>query len=145
MNQSERFKRFDLQKLLPEHSVLILDREQSVLTLLSSDAMIREQQLLSVSEMAVIEPLLANYPDYCPYEVVLSAMTGKSLDKCRERVLWGLEEGEVNAVMRPVRNLLGRCRLKMRPFGIEIRSMIHTGYLLVSLRKEVKDRVRVRE
>ena len=66
MNQSERFKRFDLQKLLPEHSVLILDREQSVLTLLSSDAMIREQQLLSASELSVIEALLVNYPDYCP-------------------------------------------------------------------------------
>jgi len=114
------------------------------LTLLGSET-IREQQLLSVSEMAVIEPLLSNYPDYCPYEVVLCAMTGRSLEKCRERVLWELEEGEVNAVMRPVRNLLGRCRLKMRPFGIEIRSMIHIGYLLVPLRRKVQDRVRVVE
>ncbi len=66
MDQDERFKRFDLQKLLPEHCVVILDREQDILTLLSSDAMIREQQLLSASELSVIEALLVNYPDYCP-------------------------------------------------------------------------------
>ncbi len=138
-----RFKRFELGTMLPERSALILDTEQGVLSLLRGDGeqMISEQQLLSPSEMAVIEALLTQYPDYCPYEAMLSAMTGKSLEKCRERVVWGLEEGEVDAVMRPVRNLLGRARMKLRPFGIDIRSMIQTGYMLIPLRKKIRERV----
>ncbi len=143
MTVMSRFVRFDLKALLPEQSTLILDREQGVLSLLGGGAEkeISEQQLLTPSEMPVIQALLSNYPDYCPYEVVLSAMTGKSLEKCRERVLWGLQEGEVDVVMRPVRNLLGRARLKLRPFGIDIRSMLQTGYMLTPLRQRIRERV----
>jgi hypothetical protein len=138
-----RFKRFEIGPLLAEHNALILDAQQGVLSLLSVDGKqtISEQQLLTPSEMPVIDALLGSYPDYCPYEVVLWAMTGKSLEKCRERVLWGLEEGEVDVVMRPVRNLLGRARLKLRPFGIDIRSMIQTGYMLTPLRQRIRERV----
>ena len=95
--------------------------------------------------MPVIETLLTNYPDYCPYEVVLSAMMDKSLEKCRERVLWGLEEGAVDVVVRPARNLLGRARLKLRPFGIDIRSMIQIGYMLTPLKKKIRERVEMEE
>ena len=137
-----RFKRFTLPKLLPTASILLLDTEQGVLSLLT-EGTITEQQLVSPSEMYVIEALLSNHPDYCPYEAVLSAMTGKSLEQCRERVLWGLDEGAIDVVMRPVRNLLGRCRMKLRPFGIQVRSMIHTGYVLVPMKAGFREQVRV--
>ena len=70
-------------------------------------------------------------------------MTGKSIEQCREKVLWGLEEGAVDVVMRPVRNLLGRCRMKLRPFGIEIKSIVHMGYLLVPLKRKSGARIPV--
>jgi hypothetical protein len=70
-------------------------------------------------------------------------MTGKSIDQCREKVLWGIEEGTVDVVMRPVRNLLGRCRMKLRPFGIEVKSIVHMGYLLVPLKRKSGTRVSV--
>jgi len=92
-----RFERFEIGTLLPERSALVLDTELGVRSLLvcAEDGKqgMGEQQLLTPSEMPVIQTLLASYPDYCPYEVVLSAMTRKSLEKCRERVLWGLQEG----------------------------------------------------
>jgi len=43
--------------------------------------------------------------------------------------------------MRPVRNLLGRARLKLRPFGIDIRSMIQKGYMLIPLKQRRPSRV----
>ena len=42
--------------------------------------------------------------------------------------------------MRPVRNVLSRTRLKTRAFGIEISSILETGYILmyVSQRRQVQ-------
>ena len=139
---SQQFKNFQLQPLLPETNHLILNYDQGILSQVTNEEIL-EQQLLSPSEMYVIDALLKNYPEYCPYEIVLSAMTGKSVDACREKVLWGLEEGTVDVVMRPVRNLLGRCRMKLRPFGIEVKSLVHMGYLLVPLRRTSGTRVKV--
>jgi hypothetical protein len=106
---------------------------------------ITEQQLFSPGEMFVIQALLENAPDYCPYEVVLAAITGKSVERCRARLGEADEEGAIDALMRPVRNLLARCRLKLRPFGIQVRSMVHTGYLLVPLKSGIRERVRMGE
>ncbi len=131
---AQQFKAFQLHPLLPENNRLILNYDQSILSLIMGEEIL-EQQLLSPGEMYMVAELLKNYPDYCPYELVLSAMTGKSIEKCREQVNWGLEEGTVDVVMRPVRNLLGRCRMKLRPFGIEIKSIVHMGYLLVPLKR----------
>jgi hypothetical protein len=138
----QQFKYFQLQPLLPEANQLILNYEQGILSLVHGEEML-EQQLLSPSETYVIDALLKNYPEYCPYEEVLSAMTGKSIEACREKVQWGLEEGTVDVVMRPVRNLLGRSRMKLRPFGIEIKSLVHMGYLLVPLKRKMGMRVKV--
>ena len=139
---SQQFKCFQLHPLLPETNQLILNYDQGILSLVTGEEIL-EQQLLSPSEMYVIDALLKNYPEYCPYEIVLSSMTGKSVDACREKVLWGLEEGTVDVVMRPVRNLLGRCRMKLRPFGIEVKSLVHMGYLLVPLKRKAGTRVKV--
>jgi hypothetical protein len=44
----------------------------------------------------------------------------------------GLEEnGSVNSIMQPVRNLFGPVRLKSRPFGIKIQSMVLTGSMFI--------------
>jgi hypothetical protein len=126
--------------LFPGGGALHLDLELGVLTLLKDNAL-QEQQLVSPSEMYIIEALLKNYPEYCPYEVVLSAMTGKSIEQCREKVLWGLEKGTVDVVMRPVRNLLGRCRMKLKPFGLEVKSMINMGYLIIPLKRRAGEKV----
>jgi hypothetical protein len=129
------FKRFTMPTLAPEGGIFVLNIEKGILSLLSGEELI-EQQLLTDSEMYLISELFAAYPDYCPYEVLLSAMSNESLEKCRQQVLWGLEEGTIDAVMRPVRNLLSRCRMKLHPFGIEITSLHETGYLLTPLKRK---------
>src|SRR6266487_4716886 len=88
LEHSERFKAYTLSRLLPEGDTLVLDSDQGVLSQMhqGEECMLREQQLLSPSEMYVVAALLDNYPDYCPYEVVLSEITGKSVEKCRARI-----------------------------------------------------------
>jgi hypothetical protein len=38
--------------------------------------------------------------------------------------------------MKPIRNILSRCRAKLHTFGIDIRSIHAEGYLLTALRAE---------
>jgi hypothetical protein len=133
---TQRFKHFCLQALTGDR-VLVLNGEQCILSAVAEGEIV-EQQMLAPSEMYVIEELLKTYPEYCPNEVLLSAMTGQSIERCQEKVLWGQEERAVDAVMRPVRNLLGRCRMKLRPFGVEIKSLTNMGYVLIPIKGRVR-------
>jgi hypothetical protein len=126
-----QYKRYELPTVL-NGDALILNTEKGILTQLAGEE-IKEQQLLTDTEMYLIAELLGIYPDYCPYEVLLSAQSNETLDKCHDRVQWALEEGTIDAVMRPVRNLLSRCRMKLHPFGLEITSLHETGYLLTPI------------
>jgi hypothetical protein len=135
--ERQRFTTYALDRILPEGDVLTLNSEQGVLTHLHQCAIV-EQQSLSPSEMYVVMALLDNHPDYAPYEVVLSEITGKSVEKCRARLEAAEEENAVDAVLKPVRNLLARVRLKLHPFGIRVRSMVHEGYVLIPAGKGLR-------
>ena len=58
---SQQIKDFPLNPLLPEKDRLILNYDQGILSLVGEEEIL-EQQLLSPSEMYVIEVLLKNYP-----------------------------------------------------------------------------------
>jgi len=99
--------------------------------------MLIEQQF-TTSEICVLMPLLEAYPYYCPYEVLLASFnTGKAtetaIERCRERLQEAQEAGVWDQEMRPVRNVLSRTRLKTRAFGIEISSILETGYILMHM------------
>jgi len=49
------------------------------------------------------------------------------------------ESGEWDALMCPMRNVLSRLRLKLRPFGIEIVSLVEVGYALVPARQRGRE------
>jgi hypothetical protein len=135
---AQRFKTFTLRPLFSEETQLVLDSESDVAVQLVAGEVVEVQHFTTL-EVVVAETFLESYPDYAPHEVVLSAMTGKSVERCRARILTSIEEnGTVDPVMRPVRNLLGRTRDKLRPFGIEIKALPQMGYLLVPLRKKMR-------
>jgi hypothetical protein len=41
-------------------------------------------------------------------------------------------------VVRPIRNLLSRCRMKLHPFGIEIKSLTTVGYVIIPVKGRVR-------
>lgn len=135
MEPTTRFRRYRFDQLV--EGTLYLDQESSSLVLLRDEQLV-ELQHLSPSEFFVVESLFDNYPDYCPYAHVLHAMTGKRLDKCVERVNWGIDNNAVDVVMRPVRNLLGRVREKLFPFDIQVKSLINMGYMLVPVKSGIR-------
>ena len=138
-NTDEEILHFSLQGLLPAGHMLALNTTLGTLSHLAieqdSPRMITEQQF-TTSEICVLMPLLEAHPYYCPYEVLLASfnngrITETAVARCRERLQAAQEEGVWDQEMRPVRNVLSRTRLKTRAFGIEISSILETGYILM--------------
>ena len=136
---NEEVLHFSLQGLLPSGHTLALNTSLGTLShLVCKDErpyMLMEQQF-TTSEICVLLPLLEAYPYYCPYEVLLTSFNGgrvndSAVARSRERLLEAQEAGVWDQEMRPVRNVLSRTRLKTRAFGIEISSILETGYILM--------------
>jgi hypothetical protein len=136
---TEEVLHFSLQGLLPMGHTLALNTTLGTLSHLvckqDRPHMLMEQQF-TTSEICVLMPLLESYPYYCPYEVLLASFTSgrvteTTIARCRKRLQEAQEAGVWDQEMRPVRNVLSRTRLKTRAFGIEISSILETGYILM--------------
>lgn len=134
---------FEMAKLLPGEQLLALNTKFGILTLLASQPetphpLVLGEQQFSVNEIRVLLPLLQLYPRYCPYEVMLASFNcGNTSEATVERFRIRLEEARFADVwdyeMRPTRNILSRTRLKLRELGIEVSSILETGYLLIPM------------
>ncbi len=137
---TQQFRLFPLPKVLPEGHVLVLNTHPYslstfVLTQLSAEAYgLVAQEVLTELEMYVLVELLEAYPHYCPYEVLRAAITDEILSQARTTVHRAVEQKTLDHSMKPIRNILSRCRAKLHTFGIEIRSIHAEGYILTALR-----------
>jgi len=126
--------------LLPEGHVLVLNTHPYslstfVLTELSGEVHgLVAQEVLTELEMYVLIALLESYPQYCPYEVLRAAITDEVVNHARVTVHRAVEHKTLNRSMKPIRNILSRCRAKVQVFGIDIRSIHAEGYILTPLR-----------
>ena len=146
----EEILHFSLQGLLPVDHMVALNTTLGTLSHLAyiqdHPRMLMEQQF-TTSEMCVLVPLMEAHPYYCSYETLLASfnnghVTESLVDQCRERLSEAKELGVWDNEMRPVRNVLSRTRLKTRMFGIEISSILETGYILMYINtEEAKDKL----
>src|SRR6266699_6622388 len=132
-----------LAGLLPEAHRLAIQRDLGPVARLYADTegvpRMQHVQWFTPIEMALVLALVEQYPHYCPYEVLLAHFTSTRvsepvIERMRQQAYEARESGEWDALMRPMRNVLSRVRLKLRPFGIEIVSLVEVGYALVPAR-----------
>ncbi|MGH2497586.1 MAG: hypothetical protein ACRDIV_23030 [Ktedonobacteraceae bacterium] len=134
---------YSLAGLLPAGHTLATNILLGTLSLIAQDAawpyprLLGEQQF-TMSELSLLLPLLDSHPHYCPYEVLLASfnyrlITEETIERGRQHLQDAQEEGLWDQEMRPVRNVLSRTRLKMRVVGVEIASILETGYVLMAL------------
>jgi hypothetical protein len=137
---TQQFRTFSLPALLPEGHVLVLNTHPYslstfVLTQLSAEVHgLVAQEVLTELEMYVLLALLEAYPQYCPYEELRAAITDEVVSQARTIVYRAAENKTLNRSMKPVRNILSRCRAKLQVFGIDIRSIHAEGYILIATR-----------
>ena len=130
---------FSLEGTLPAEHILVLNRQFVTLSYLSRGVdrprLVMQQQFTN-SELSLLLPLLELFPHYCPYEVMFAnfyngTITDEKVEHCRQLLYKALEEGVWDQQLRPIRNVLSRTRFKLRPFGIDISSILETGYILL--------------
>ena len=131
---------FSLQDTLPAGHILVLNTSSGTLSYLcrrdGERAQLMMQQQFTFSEMSLLFPLLESYPHYCPHEVIFahfynSNVTEPIIMRYHQRLQDALDTGTWDQEMRPLRNVLSRVRLKVRPFGLSITSILETGYMLL--------------
>lgn len=130
---------FSFEGTLPIGHTLVLNTALGTLSYLSKGAdrpRLEIQQQFTTSELSLLLPLLELFPHYCPYEVMFAsfyngAITDETVEHSRQRLYEALERGTWDQQLRPLRNVLSRTRMKLRPFGIDISSILETGYILM--------------
>jgi hypothetical protein len=135
----ENILHFSLQGALPEGHTLALNTAYGTLSYLSCEnnrPLLLLQEQFTSSEVSVLMPLLESFPYYCPYEVMFAhfyngKVTDRTIERCRRHLLEAQEAGLWDQEMRPVRSALSRTRIKLRLFGIDISSILATGYILM--------------
>jgi hypothetical protein len=138
---AQQFRTFSLPTVLPEGHVLVLNTHPYslstfVLTQLSAEMHgLVAQEVLTELEMYVLLALLEAYPQYSPYEELRAAITDEVVSQARTIVYRAAEHKTLNRSMKPVRNVLSRCRAKLHVFGIDIRSIHAEGYILTASRR----------
>jgi hypothetical protein len=128
------FGYYELPRVLAPGQRLVLHKRKGILTLVAqeeSGTQFIEQALLTYEESKFVQALLEVHPDYVPNEVLLAAYNNLAVEDGRELLIQAHESGGVSGLMSPTRGLLSRIRLKIRPLGIAIQSLIHTGYCLL--------------
>lgn len=135
---NETILHFSLSGALPDGYTLALNTTLGTLSCIASgDELPRlvQQQQFTNSELTMLVPLLESFPHYCPYEVLFASfyngnVTDPMVARCRRQLQESLEDGTWELQMRPIRNVLSRTRLKLRPFGVNILSILETGCIL---------------
>lgn len=135
----EQILYFPLEGALPADATLVLNTALGILSYLSCSPdgpRLKKQQQFTSSELSLLRPMLELFPHYCPYEVMFAsfyngAVTEITVEHCRQRLYEALADGAWDQQLRPIRNVLSRIRLKLRPFGIDISSILETGYILL--------------
>lgn len=139
LKKDHEIMHFSLQDALPAGHILALNTKFGTLSYLSYDGnrlqMIVQEQFTS-TEMSVLLPLLEMFPYYCPYEVLYASfyngrVSDEVVEQSRQRLNEVMENGMWDQEMRAVRDALSRARLKLRSFGIDVSSILATGYILM--------------
>jgi len=127
-----------LQGLQPSGETFALNLETRTLSLLSDGPLLLVEQQLSVNEMHMLIPMLELFPHYCPYEILLAHMCGKTVDSASiERARMFLQEAHDRGMwqqeLRPIRRALSSLRTKLHHFGLEVSNVRERGCSLTSL------------
>ena len=137
---SEPMQALSVPDVLP--GILVLHRSLGVLVHLTCEQdtpCLLWAQRFTENEQSVLLPLFAWHPDYCPLEVMLASFLGSTSDtaiaRARKQLYAAMDTGEVEILLRPMRNVLSRVRIKLREAGLEIATLVSLGYLLKSVRR----------
>ncbi len=123
---------FSLDALLPSDQKLALNIETRTMALLTEGPQLIVEHQFSVNEWHMILPILSFFPHYCPYEVLLSylsvkTVTSATIEQCRERLQEAQKNGAWQQELRPIRRAISSLRPKLYSFQLGISNVRERG------------------
>ena len=131
-----RFKRRQLENILPDNLVMIVDSKTQTLALLGDEGLV-EQVVFYTKIKAIprgasfVELLWESYPGVLTYEQLIAWHNQDSFAKFRATHTRYAQRHDW--LTKAVRNHIHEMRKYFAPFGISISNRINIGYELVSL------------
>jgi hypothetical protein len=134
----QQFRAFPLPGLLLAQHRLVVNTSSYVLstfimTELSPEGVVA-QQVVTEHEMYALVALFEAYPDFCPYEVLLAAITDVTIDQTRQVLHQAIVHKTLDHELKQLRKLISQCRAKLSLFHLDISSLHEMGYMLVAKR-----------
>ena len=118
-----------LPGLLPANHTLVVNPAKRIVILLydepGGEARSVKEQNFSPSGIHVLIPLLQAYPNYCPYEILLTHLYPMPVEEARKQ----LQEAR-ETTMRPLRRAISTITSDLHPFGLQVCSIRNVGYIL---------------
>lgn len=129
---------FGLSGLLEEDESIAVDYQNGYISRIGvvlGRAHLKVGMQLTQTEIRVIVPILANFPYYCPHEVLHAAFTSGNMDeltvhKSRLILQDAAQNNYWNQEIRGMRGTVSRVRLKLKVFDLDIGSILKTGYVI---------------
>ncbi len=126
-----------LQSLVSTDYTLVLNAQSQMLTLLNTHPpFILTHQHFTKNEWSVLLVLLASYPHYAPYEILLASLTSLSSNDCRERVQQAQHLGQkmLKRELKPIYRALSGIRVKLNDLypHLKVSHIRDTGYVLTT-------------
>src|SRR5258706_8311922 len=122
-NDDEPIQPLSVPDVLP--GVLVLHRALGVLVHLTCEQgtqCLLWAQRFTENEQLVLLPLFDWHPDYCPLKAMLTSFSGstseQAIGRARKQLYTAMDAGEVELLLRPMRNVLSRVRIKLREAGL---------------------------
>ena len=127
-----------LAGLLPQTQLLVLNGSTRTLWLLDEGPVQLVEQRLSVNELRLLLPIVEVFPQYCPYEMLLSSLftktvTSASIAHSRHYLQEAIAGGTWQQELRPLRRALSSLRSKLHPFELELSTIRQRGCSITSL------------
>jgi hypothetical protein len=124
------------QSLLPTKSVLELNAESRILSILSTQSpRILAQQQFTKNEWTLLMLLLRYYPYYAPYETLLASLTSLSCIDCHQRLEEAQQQGSkaIKQELKPVHRALSSLRTKLNRIYplLKVSLVREAGYVFV--------------
>lgn len=127
---------FTLTGFLPEgQTAKVCKLVLSALKAHNGQAYLQWQEVLTATEMSVLLPLLEWFPYYCPTDDLFAwfyngRVNERILEKVRPHLRAAEEAGLLDQELRPCRAAISRLRLRLRPHGFDVASVMQSGYIL---------------
>ena len=123
-----RFRTYALAPILPSDVELILNLEDSIVTLIVAGD-IEAQQIFAAPEMTALLTLLEVHPEPCTNAALYAALTEVAQADAQE-FLQVVDDAYLDIALRPVRAVLKRCRAGLDSLNLGIQPVDDTGYKL---------------